>query len=100
MELGVNAVMLPELDFPEQIELCRRLGVRYYQYRPRHIPSERRTELFSYWGNHAFDLTPQRLLAEGAKLTAQLRAAGLEPWGTAPALNVDAPDDVIRLHVD
>ena len=37
MELGVTGVMLPELDFDEQIALCRSLGITRYQYRPRVI---------------------------------------------------------------
>jgi sugar phosphate isomerase/epimerase len=99
MELGVNAVMLPELDFAQQIELCVSAKLRYYQYRPRHIPADQRDKPFGFWGNHRFDLTPERLLAEGVELTRQLRSAGLEPWGTAPALNVDAADEQILLHI-
>ncbi len=99
MQLGVNAVMLPELDFAQQIELCASAKVHYYQYRPRHIPAEQRDKPYSFWGNHKFDLTPERLLAEGPALTRQLRAAGMEPWGTAPALNVDASDEQLLLHV-
>jgi len=100
MELGVTAVMLPDLDFGEQIEICRELGVNYYQYRPRVIPENRRGEPYSNWGNHKFDLTPDRLLKEGAKLTKRLRDAGLEPWGTVPSLSVDMPDDEIRHHLE
>lgn len=98
MELGVNAVMLPELDFAQQIELCVSAKVKHYQYRPRVIAAEQRDKPYSFWGNHKFDLTPERLLAEGKALTSQLRSAGMEPWGTAPALNVDATDEQLLLH--
>jgi len=100
MEMGVTAVMLPELDFDEQIALCRELGIRYYQYRPRIIPPDQRDKPWGNWGNHKFDLTPERLVREGAALTRRLRDAGLEPWGTVPACCVTDPDDAIRLHLE
>jgi len=100
MEMGVTAVMLPELDFDEQVALCRELGIRYYQYRPRVIAPGQRDKPYSNWGNHKFDLTPERLAKEGAALTRRLREAGLEPWGTLPSLAVDAPDDVIAFHLE
>lgn len=100
MELGVTAVMLPELDFDEQRALCARLGVKYYQYRPRVIGADQRDKPYSNWGNHKFDLTPQRLVDEGAELTRQLRGDGLEPWGTVPALTIDADDDDVERHLD
>ena len=81
MELGVTAVMLPELDFDEQIALCRAEGVKYYQYRPRVIRPEQRDKPYHSHGRHKFDLTPDRLLTEGAALTARLRSAGLNPGG-------------------
>ncbi len=100
MNLGVTAVMLPELDFEEQIALCAALGLRYYQYRPRIIPEAQRGKPYSSHGNHKFDLTPQRFLQEGTALTAQLRKAGLEPWGTLPNANIDDPNETLRLHLE
>jgi len=100
MDMGVTAVMLPELDFGEQIAQCQSLGIKYYQYRPRPIRPEQRKEPYSNWGNHKFDLTPERLVKEGAALTRRLRAAGLEPWGTLPVLSVDLPDDQVKRHVE
>lgn len=100
MNLGVTAVMLPELDFEEQITLCAALGLRYYQYRPRVIAEAQRSQPYSSHGNHKFDLTPQRFLQEGAALTAQLRKAGLEPWGTLPSANINDPDETLRLHLE
>jgi sugar phosphate isomerase/epimerase len=100
MELGVTAVMLPEVDFDEQIELCVSLGIRYYQYRPRIISAEQRGKPWGPWGNHRFDLTPERLRAEGAALTGKLRKAGMAPWGTVPAATVDDTDAVLRLHFE
>ena len=100
MDIGVTAVMLPELDFDEQIALCRELGLRYYQYRPRVVPKEHRGKPFSNWGNHKFDLTPQRFAEEGAALTARLREAGLEPWGSVPRLSVDSDEADIRLAIE
>jgi len=89
--------MLPDLEFEEQVELCVSLGVHYYQYRPRTIPESQKDAAWGNWGNHKFDLTPERFLEEGAELTRTLRAAGLEPWGTVPAVAVDAPDDELRM---
>ncbi|NQT50959.1 sugar phosphate isomerase/epimerase [bacterium] len=100
MELGVTAVMLPELDFEEQIALCVELGLRYYQYRPRAIAADQRDKPWNPWGNHKFDLTPERLAKEGAQLTRRLRDAGMEPWGTVPSLDVDRPDDDIKLGIE
>lgn len=100
MEMGVTAVMLPDLEFDEQIALCQELGIRYYQYRPRVIPPEQRDKPWGNWGNHKFDLTPERLVRDGPSLTRRLRAAGLEPWGTVPVCSVDMPDDAIKLHLE
>ena len=93
LPLGVTAVMLPELDFDEQIELCRRLGVTHYVYRPRQIPDNARDKPWSNWGNHKFDLTPARLRDEGAELAGRLRQAGLVPWTTVPRLATDIDDE-------
>jgi sugar phosphate isomerase/epimerase len=100
MRLGVTAVMLPELDFPAQLALCSRLGVTYYQIRPRNIPEDERTKPPSPWGNHRFDLTPERLVKEGPAIAAAIRGAGLEPWGTLPAACIDDADDALRLHAE
>lgn len=99
MELGVTAVMLPEIGFEEQVELCASLGIRYYQYRPRHIPEAARGKLYSPWGNHRFDLTPERLEREGRELTAALERAGLRPWGTLPTASPADRDEQILLHL-
>jgi sugar phosphate isomerase/epimerase len=100
MHLGVTAVMLPELDFTAQLALCARLGVTRYQIRPRRIPDAERGKPPSPWGNHRFDLTPERLVKEGPAIAAAIRAAGLEPWGTLPAASIDDADDALRLHAE
>ncbi len=100
LPLGVTAVMLPELDFDEQIELCRRLGVTHYVFRPRYISENARGKPWSNWGNHKFDLTPERLLEEGPQLAARLREAGLVPYSTVPRLAADIDDDnELELHL-
>lgn len=100
MHIGVTAVMLPELDFPAQLALCARLGVTRYQIRPRRIPDAERGKPPSPWGNHRFDLTPERLAKEGPAIAAAIRGAGLEPWGTLPAASIDDPDDALKLHAE
>ncbi len=100
LPLGVTAVMLPELGFDEQVELCRTLGVTHYVYRPRVIGEEARGQAYANWGNHKFDLTPMRLLSEGSRLRKRLADAGLVPYGTVPTLLADAPKEELELHFD
>ena len=100
MRLGVTAVMLPELDFPAQLALCSRLGVSCYQIRPRHVSETERGKPPSPWGNHRFDLTPERLVREGPAIAAAIRGAGMEPWGTLPAACIDESDDALKLHAE
>ncbi len=99
MELGVTAVMLPEIGFSEQVALCSALDVPFYQYRPRLIPEKEKGNAYSCWGNHRFDLTPERLLSEGKDLTSTLQRAGLRPWGTLPSVSAAEADETILLHL-
>jgi sugar phosphate isomerase/epimerase len=100
MPLGVTAVMLPELDLQQQISLCVELGVTHYTLRPRIIRPEQREQPYSNWGNHKFDLTPQRLRQEGAQLHQQLTEAGLVPFGTVPGAKVSDDDETLREHFE
>ncbi len=100
MPLGVTAVMLPELNFEQQIALCSELGVTHYCVRPRIIPEEHVGKPYSNWGNHAFDLTPQRLVAEASTIKKQIEDAGLTVFGSVPAVLVDAPVDELKLHFE
>jgi len=100
MCLGVTAVMLPELDFAEQIALCTELGVTHYSARPRIIPDAKRNAEYHSHGNHKFDLTPQRLIEEGQAMRKQLEDAGMTPFGTVPALTVQMDPDEIRMHCE
>lgn len=100
MELGVTAVMLPDLDFDEQLSLMLECGVKYYQIRPRIIPEAQVGEPWNPWGNHKFDLTPRRLVKEGKAITQQVRDRGLDVWGTLPALTIEADPDEIKIHLD
>ncbi len=97
LPLGVTAVMLPELDFDAQLDLCVELGVTHYVYRPRVIPDSRRDAAFSNWGNHRFDLTPRRLLDDGSLLKQRVRDAGLVPFGCVHSLNTDSTDEEMEL---
>ncbi|MEX0776806.1 MAG: TIM barrel protein [Phycisphaeraceae bacterium] len=99
MPVGVQAVMLPELDFPEQLSLMRELGLTHYALRPRVIAADQRDKPYSNWGNHKFDLTPQRLVDEAAALRRQLDAAGIVPFGTVPSASIADADDVLTLHL-
>jgi len=100
MPIGVTAVMLPELDFDEQASLAAELGLAHYVYRPRVIGEKQRDKPYSNWGNHRFDLTPQRLVKQGAALTRRLRDAGIEPFGTVPHATLDDDEDTLRLHFE
>jgi sugar phosphate isomerase/epimerase len=96
LPLGVTAVMLPELDFDEQIDLCAQLGVTHYVFRPREIAANRRGEAYSNWGNHRFDLTPERFAEQGAQLGRQLREAGLRPFCAVPSSHSGSDRSVLE----
>ncbi len=98
--LGVTAVMLPELDFADQIALCRECGVTHYSIRPRIIADDQQDQPYSSHGNHKFDLTPARLVEEGAAIRAQLASAGMTPFGTLPAADTATGDDELKLHLE
>lgn len=98
--LGVTAVMLPELDFEEQVALCVALGVTHYTFRPREITENQRGQPYSNWGCHKFDLTPARLAREGPALARTLRGAGLTPFGTVPAADVTDDEGKLQLHFE
>lgn len=100
LPLGVTAVMLPELDFAEQLALCKKLRVSHYSIRPRIIPAEQRGKPWGNWGNHKFDLTPDRLLAEAKQIRKQLDDAGIIPFGTVPGASVNDSDDVLKVHLE
>ena len=91
--------MLPELDLPEQLSLCKSLGVTHYVYRPRVIPDDRRAEPYSNWGNHRFDLTPKRLQAEGADISKRLAANDLVSFCTLPDIDTSTSDDELEMHM-
>ncbi|MCE9589924.1 MAG: sugar phosphate isomerase/epimerase [Planctomycetes bacterium] len=96
LPLGVTAVMLPDLDFDEQIALLKRCGVTHYSIRPRIIPEGERGKAWGNWGNHKFDLTPARLVKEGKEIRKKLLDAGLTPFGTVPAVTLSDSDDVLK----
>jgi sugar phosphate isomerase/epimerase len=98
--IGINAVMLPDLDFGEQVELCQRTGITHYQIRPRVVPENQRDKPYAFWGNHKFDLTPARLLAEAAEIRKRLADAGLRPFGTAPVALVTDGVESLTLDFD
>lgn len=98
--IGVNAVMLPELDFSEQIALCRELGVSHYQLRPRIILPEQRAKPYANWGNHKFDLTPARLLAEAGEIRRRLSDANLVAFGTVPSASVTDSVESLKLDIE
>jgi sugar phosphate isomerase/epimerase len=100
MPLGVTAVMLPDLDLDEQIDLCRRVGVTHYTLRPRIIPEAQRDKPYSNWGNHKFDLTPKRLLDEATTLARKFKASGLTLFGTVPGATVSDAPDVLAMHFE
>lgn len=100
MPLGVTAVMLPELDFDEQLSLCASLGVTHYCLRPRIIPESQQGKPYGNWGNHKFDLTPARLAKEAKTIRQKILNAGLTPFGTVPALTSVAEPDVLKLNLE
>ncbi len=100
MPLGVTAVMLPELDFDEQIALCRALNITHYSIRPRVVPDAQVGKPYSSHGNHKFDLTPRRLVDEGEAIGKKLRDAGLTPFGTLPAADTSSSDDELKMHFE
>lgn len=98
--LGVTAVMLPELDFDDQLALCQKLGVTHYSLRPRIVPDHQKNDAFSNWGRHAFDLTPKRLIDQADDINRSLKQAGMVPFGTVPRLSLSDDDDELALHLE
>lgn len=98
--LGLTAVMLPELDFDEQLALCQELGLTHYSVRPRVIPPAQREAAPDNWGRHLFDLTPSRLVREGPQIAAKLKAAGMVAWGTVPSASVRDSEDALKEHFE
>lgn len=96
LPLGVTAVMLPDLDFDEQLALLKKCGVTHYSIRPRIIPEGERGKPWGNWGNHKYDLTPARLVKEGREIRKRLLDAGLTPFGTVPAITLSDSDDVLK----
>jgi sugar phosphate isomerase/epimerase len=100
MPLGVTAVMLPELDLDEQIALCHESHITHYSIRPRVVPDDQVGKAFSSHGNHKFDMTPRRLVKEGAAIGKKLRDAGLTPFGTLPVATTACGDDELKMHFE
>ena len=98
--LGLTAVMLPELDFDEQIALCNEVGITHYSVRPRVIPEDQRDAAPGNWGRHHFDLTPDRLLKEGKDIAAKLAAGGLTPFGTVSHASITQTEDELKVHFE
>lgn len=96
--LGLTAVMLPELDLAQQIELCRRLGLTHYSIRPRLIADDQKDAPPGNWGRHVFDLTPQRLLVEGKAIAQQLAAGGMTACGTVPTAKLTDSEEDLTMH--
>jgi len=100
MPLGVTAVMLPELELEEQIALCKRAGVTHYCVRPRVIPESQVGKPWGNWGNHKFDLTPQRLVKEGAEIKKKIEDAGMSVFGSVPTGTIDLAEDEMKLNFE
>lgn len=100
LPLGVTGVMLPELDLDEQIALCRETGVTHYSIRPRIIPEQWVGKPWGNWGNHKFNLTPQRFYDEAEEINKKLVDAGITPCGTVPNLPVGSDADTLKFHFE
>ena len=101
LPLGVTAVMLPELDIDDQIALCTSVGVTHYCFRPRPIPQTQVGKAWGNWGNHKFDLTPERLLKEGKEFKKKFDDAGMTIFGCVPLGTVaDRTDEEMKLNLE
>lgn len=96
--LGLTAVMLPDLDFDQQIALCKEVGITHYSVRPRVIPEDQRSAEPGNWGRHYFDLTPARLVEEGKAIAQKLAAGGLTPFGTVPGASITNTEEQLVEH--
>lgn len=96
--LGLTAVMLPDLDFDEQIALCKEVGITHYSVRPRIIPETQVAAAPGNWGRHLFDLTPARLVTEGKAIAQKLASAGMTPFGTVPTATIQNTEEQLVEH--
>ena len=94
MRYSVFTVILPELTLEETIKTLSEHGYDGVEWRCRTIPEGRRDEPYSFWGNVRNDLTPERLVKEGADIAAKCRDAGLEPFAVASYCNCYQHDDL------
>jgi len=100
MPLGVTATILPERNFDEQLVFCMWLGLTHYSLRPSVISDVQRNELYSNWGNHKFNLTPRRLIAEAKLIRQKLDDVGITPFGTLPTAIIEVGDDELKEHFE
>jgi sugar phosphate isomerase/epimerase len=96
--IGLTAVMLPDLEFDQQLALCKELGLTHYSIRPRIIPEDQKDKPPGNWGRHLFDLTPRRLVEEAAQIRQKLTDAGMVPFGTVPTARIDQTDEELIEH--
>jgi len=96
MKVCATTVMMPEHDLEEAAAYLAGLGFDGVEWRCRRISDEQRTQAYSNWGNHKFDLSPDNLAQRGAELVEVSRAHGLEI--ACLATNMPASDlDTVRL---
>jgi len=87
MKFSVTTVLLPQLDLPEQCSLLQRCGYDGMELRVRRTPPERRTEQYSFWGRHKYDLPPDEFVRQAE----QIRRIAADHGLTIPVLASNAP---------
>ncbi len=87
MKLGVFTVMLPDLTPEKAVGEIRAAGYDGVEWRVTHVPTERRGEAPSFWGNNLCTLNPTETDAERARVLADSAGLKIPNLGTYVGLS-------------
>ena len=97
MKLSLTSVALPHLSLEETVGFAARLGYDGLELRVRRIPSEAVGQAYSFWGNHANDLSPENFVRLAPRIRRLCADAGLAIPALASNATATEIEDLHRL---